>query len=119
MCIRDRIAVLAVALIGALIVAAVGAFWQALVSLDPEAVTAAVIVFLLIGGAAAWFVYGRLMRRRRTLAARGLAKQQALEQVRADEEYMRWLRSADMDRLDRMTGIEFEHALAELFTDLG
>jgi restriction system protein len=30
-----------------------------------------------------------------------------------------WLRSADMATLDRMTGIEFEHALAQLFTDLG
>jgi len=112
-------AVLAVVLVGALIVAAVGAFWQALISFDPAAVTAAVIVLLLIGGAVAWSVRRRLMGRNRRLATRRLAEQQAVEEARAEEEYMQWLRSADMDELDRMTGIEFEHALAQLFMDLG
>jgi restriction system protein len=108
-----------VVFIGALIVSGVRAFWQALISLDPAAVTTVVVVFLLIGGGTAWFVYRRLKSRERTLAARRFADQQTLDQVRADQEYMAWLRSADMDRLDRMTGIEFEHALAQLFTDLG
>jgi restriction system protein len=110
---------LLVVLIGALIVYAVGAFWQALVSFDPVAVTTVVVVFLLIGGGTAWFVYRRLMRRERRLAARRSAEQQELDEERAEQEYGRWLQSADMDALDRMTGIEFEHALAELFTDLG
>ena len=110
---------LLVVFIGALIVAAVGAFWQALVSLDPAAVITMVVMFLLVGGCTAWFVFRRLMRRERRLAARRFAEQQALDEVQADQEYMRWLRSADMDALDGMTGIEFEHALAQLFTDLG
>lgn len=105
--------------IGALIASAIGAFWQALISFNPAAVTTVVVVFLVIGGSTAWFVYRRLMRRDRRLAARRFDEQQALEEERAEQEYMRWLRSADMDALDRMTGIEFEHALAQLFTDLG
>jgi restriction system protein len=108
-----------VVLIGALIVSAIGAFWQALISFNAVAVTTVVVVFLLIGGSTAWIVYRRLVRRDRGLAARRFAEQQALEEERAEQEYVRWLRSADMDALDRMTGIEFEHALAQLFTDLG
>jgi hypothetical protein len=111
--------VLAVVFIGALLVSAIGAFWQALVSFDPAAVTTVVVAFLLIGGGTAWFVYRRLMLRERRLAARRFAEQQALDEERAEQEYMRWLRSADMDALDRMTPIEFEHSLAQLFTDLG
>ena len=109
---------LAVVFIGALIVSAVSAFWQALISFNPAAVTTVVVVFLVIGGITAWFVYRRLMRRDGRFADRS-AEQQALEEQRAEQEYLRWLRSADMDALDRMTGIEFEHALAQLFTDLG
>jgi restriction system protein len=59
------------------------------------------------------------MRRGRRLAARRFAEQQSLENERAEQKYIRWLHSADMDALDRMTGIEFEHALAQLFIDLG
>ena len=112
-------AVLVLVFIGALIVSAIGAFWQALISLNPAAVTTVVVAFLLIGGSTAWFVYRRLMSRGRRLAARRFAEQQVVEEERAEEEYTRWLRFADMDALDRMTGIEFEHALAQLFTDLG
>ncbi len=110
---------LALVFIGALIVSGVSAFWEALISFNPAAVTTVVLVFLLIGGGTAWFLYRRLMRREGRLAARRFAEQQALEEERAEQEYMRWLRSADMDALDRMTGIEFEYALAQLFIDLG
>jgi restriction system protein len=112
-------AVLVLVFMGALIVSAIGAFWQALISLNPAAVTTVLVAFLLIGGSTTWFVYRRLLNRGRRLAARRFAEQQALEERRAEEEYMRWLRSADIGALDRMTGIEFEHALAQLFTDLG
>lgn len=112
-------ALLALVFIGALIVSAVGAFWQALISFNPAAVTTMVAVFLLIGGGTAWFVYRRLMSRERRLASRRFAGRQAAEEQLAEQEYERWLRSADMAGLDRMTGVEFEHALAQLFVDLG
>jgi restriction system protein len=112
-------AALALVVVGALVVSAITAFWQALISFNSAAVTTVVVVLLLIGGFTGRFVYRRLKRRERRLAARRLAEQQGLEEERAEQEYMRWLRSADMDALDRMTGIEFEHALAQFFTDLG
>jgi restriction system protein len=112
-------AALALVVVGALVVSAITAFWQALISFNSAAVTTVVVVLLLIGGFTGRFVYRRLKRRERRLAARRLAEQQGLEEERAEQEYMRWLRSADMDALDRMTGSEFEHALAQLFTDLG
>src|SRR5260221_10442654 len=112
-------AVLGLVFIGALIVSAIGTFWQALISFDPAAVTTVVVAFLVIVGVAAWFVYRWLKRRGGRLAAGRIAEQQTLDQERAEEEYMQWLRSADMEALDRMTGPEFEHALAQLFTDLG
>jgi restriction system protein len=105
--------------VGALVVSAINAFWQALISFNPAAVTTVVVLLLLIGGFTGRFVYRRLKRRERRLAARRFAEQQGVEEERAEQEYVRWLRSADMDALDRMTGIEFEHALAQLFTDLG
>jgi DNA segregation ATPase FtsK/SpoIIIE-like protein len=113
------VALFVLLVIGGLVIPAVDGFVQALNSFNPAAVTAVVVVFLLIGGTTAWFVYRWLMRHERRLAARRFAEQQTLDEERAEQEYGRWLRSADMGALDRMTGIEFEHALAQLFTDLG
>jgi len=105
--------------VGAALFAAVSAFWDALQAGDPAAITTMVVVFLAIGGATAFFVYRLLMRRENRFAARRLAEQQAREEQAAEREYLHWLQTADMDRLDRMTGIEFEHALEQLFIDLG
>jgi hypothetical protein len=100
-------------------VSAIGAFWESLLARDPAAVTAMVGIFLIIGGGTAVFVYRRMMPRERRLAARRLAEQKARDEAVAEKEYVLWLRSVDMNALDRMTGLEFEHALAQLFADLG
>jgi restriction endonuclease Mrr len=100
-------------------VSAIGAFWEALVALNPAAITTMVVIFLIIGVATAAFVYRRMMPHERRLAARRLAEQKASDEAVAEKEYVLWLRSVDMNALDRMTGIEFEHALAQLFKDMG
>ena len=109
----------AIAFVGLLIVSAASAFWNALMAFDPAAVATVVVVLLLMGGGVGWFVYRRLIRRERRLAAQRLTEQENRDRELAALRYKQWLRSADMAALDRMSGIEFEHALAELFTDLG
>ncbi len=86
---------------------------------NPAAFAVVAGIFLAIGGVISVYAYRFLMQRERRLMARQQAEQQELEHRRAEAEYIAWLRSADIGVLDRMTGIEFEHALAELFSDLG
>jgi restriction system protein len=110
----------AAVLVGFLIVVwGVATFWDALANGNPLAIGVMVAIFLALVGATAFYVYRFLMRRERRFAARRLAEQQALDEQRAEEEYLRWLRTADIEALDRMAGIEFEHALEQLFLDLG